>query len=92
MNVLGIAYDVMRPEQSYARIEAVITDLAQQVVHPEQSVWVILTPHDEIQVRDALLSAIESNDKLFVFRVMAAAWYGLGTTGDAAMKSARSAA
>jgi hypothetical protein len=65
MNNLIIAYDLDKPGQDYKKIEDAIRSLGTYGKF-QLSVWWVQTHSDEVQIRNFLLSKIDSNDRLLV--------------------------
>ncbi len=71
-----VTYDLLQSGQNYkclhGKLEAYPTHW-----HMQQSVWLIETSQTAAQVRDNLLSCLDSNDKLLVAKLSGeAAWSG----------------
>jgi len=73
-----IAYDLIRPDQDYAKIIAAITQLSDIYCKVLESTWLIKYNGSEESIRNHLREAVDNNDKLFVARLTGdAAWYNL---------------
>ena len=78
MRVYQINYDLTNPGQKYDELYKRIKDVKLDGGRPMQSMWMITSNHTAEQIRDHLLGALDSNDKLMVNVATApAAWYGL---------------
>lgn len=75
MSMQLITYDLNRPGQNYPNLWDAIKRLGTHW-HPLESVWFVETGLTSMQIRDALRPHIDTNDKLFVSRVVEAAWAG----------------
>lgn len=75
MSVFIVCYDLGGPETpaSYARIKSFIEQYPS--CHAQQSVWFVEHPGPAVALRDQLLPALDSNDRLFVDFV-SGAWAG----------------
>lgn len=90
MSTLLIGYDLDRPAQNYANLEAAIKAIGDWWHHLD-STWLVVTPHTPTQVRDALAKHIDSRyDKLLVIDISrdAAAWIGFNDQGAKWLKAA----
>ncbi len=70
-----VAYDLHKQGQNYACLIKKLEGYGTHF-HMQQSVWIIETEQSAVQVRDHLKPCLDSNDKLFVGRMSAAAWSG----------------
>ena len=70
-----ITYDLRKAGQNYDGLIQKIKDLGMWAKVCE-SVWIVKTIMSSVKVRDALLSQIDSNDRLFVTSLTGeTAWY-----------------
>lgn len=78
MNTIMIDYDLVVPGQQYHRIIEYIKG-HNAWAHALKSTWLIRTGKSASEVRDDLLTIIDSNDKVLVTDVSTAqmAWQGL---------------
>ena len=65
MNNLIVTYDLRKPGQDYADLEAAIKSLGSWA-HPQQSVWYVHTGYTMQQTFEFLKKYIDSNDRLLV--------------------------
>jgi len=71
-----VAYDLHQQGQNYDCIHKKLQAYG-TYWHMQDSVWVLVTDQSTTQIRDNLLSCLDSNDKLFVGRLSGdAAWFG----------------
>lgn len=79
MNTILIGYDLNRQGQRYGELIEKIKELGSTWWHCLDSTWIVKTPLDQVQVRDALLPLMDSNDEVLVVNITgdAAAWAGL---------------
>lgn len=76
MNKYIVAYDLSVPGQKYECLRKKLEGYG-TYWHLQQSVWIIRTSSSAPEVRDALLSCLDQNDKLLVAGLNGeAAWYG----------------
>ena len=54
--------------------------------HMQQSVWIVVTDQNHIEIRNNLMGCLDSNDTLFVGKLSAAAWHGLSGNGGTWLK------
>jgi len=82
-----ITYDLLKPGQNYDELYEAIKKLGNWW-HCLQSVWIIKTDSTAIQIRDALQSYCDSNDKLLVVRLSGeGAWTGFDSTCSSWLKT-----
>jgi hypothetical protein len=60
-----ISYDLRRPERDYEKLSAAIKNLGPWC-HCLESLWIVMTELSSLEVRDALLESIDTNDDLIV--------------------------
>jgi hypothetical protein len=79
-NVL-IGYDLNKTGQDYTKLIEKIRALFPTWWHCLDSTWIVQTSLTTVQVRDALLPLIDSNDELLVVALAKGdgAWYGFDT-------------
>ncbi|MCW3781359.1 hypothetical protein [Defluviimonas salinarum] len=76
MSTLMVTYDLLNQGQNY---DCLIKKIKAYPgwCHLQQSVWLISTSNNCVQVRDNLSSCLDANDKLFVAKLQGeAAWRG----------------
>jgi len=75
MSAYIVTYDLHKQGQNY---DCIIGKLKAYPTHwhMQQSVWVVVTNQTAVQIRDNLKTCLDSNDKLFVGKLSAGAWYG----------------
>ncbi|MFH0022806.1 hypothetical protein ACFZAC_14525 [Pseudomonas fluorescens] len=72
-----ITYDLITPGKNYAELHEAIKTLGSWW-HCVESTWIIKSNLTLVQIRDALNTHVDSNDKLLVLGLSAAAaWVGL---------------
>lgn len=75
MTSMVIEYDLCTPGRNYDDLYATIKSYSQWA-HLTESTWFIKTDESCAQVRDRLMSVMDSNDRLFVGELTGiAAWY-----------------
>lgn len=80
MSAYIVSYDLMKQGQNY---ECIIKKLkAYTSWHMQQSVWIVVSEENVAQIRDNLKSCLDTNDKLFVGKLSAAAWTTYGAEAD----------
>ncbi|MCK4295503.1 MAG: SinR family protein [Candidatus Marinimicrobia bacterium] len=80
MNSYLICYDLLRPGQNYDTLIEKIKSLGTWC-HAQQSVWIIKTTKNSVQIRDSLTPFIDQNDKLLIMGLTGeAAWTGFEIT------------
>ncbi len=73
-----ISYDLNAPGKNYERVHNVIKRQPGWAKLGGSS-YIVITDETEVQIRDAIMEVMDSNDQLFVGLVNApAAWFGLG--------------
>ena len=88
MNTILIGYDLNTAGQDYKELIDAIKALANDWWHCLDSTWIIKTNLGVVQVRDALMQHIDSNDELLVLTVNgAAAWTGFKDNCSTWLKS-----
>jgi len=85
MGAYVIAYDLRQQGQNYTCVTKKLSDLG--AWHMQGSVWILKTDSTAVQIRDHLLPCLDSNDKLFVGKLSAAAWQGLGDQAGTWLRS-----
>lgn len=75
MSAYIVSYDLIKQGQNY---ECIIKKLEaySNHWHMQQSVWIVVSDQTATQIRDSLKKCLDSNDKLFVGKLSAAAWEG----------------
>lgn len=74
---LIVTYDLSQPGQNYENLLVLIKEYDSWAKLGGSS-YLILTSDAPVEVRDKLNKALDSNDKLFVAKIMSpSAWYGL---------------
>jgi len=88
MSTFLIGYDLDKPGQHYARLEAEIKSLGGWW-HNLDSTWLVVSGLSYTQVRDRLRDALDANDKLLVIDVSgdSAAWSGFSEAAGQWIKS-----
>lgn len=77
MRVLIVSYDLVNPGQNYERLIKLIKQSGSWA-RLGGSAYLILTASTPVEIRDKLMAALDSNDKLFVGTAPApAAWAGV---------------
>ncbi|KIP93520.1 hypothetical protein [Pseudomonas fluorescens] len=72
-----ITYDLITPGKNYAELHEAIKALGSWW-HCVESTWIVKSNLTLVQIRDALNTHVDSNDKLLVLGLSgAAAWVGL---------------
>ena len=72
-----ITYDLSAPGRDYNNLYGLIRSYGTWAAITESS-WIVVTSQSSVQIRDYLMPAIDSNDKLFVGGpISQAAWNGL---------------
>lgn len=75
-----ITYDLRAPGRDYTKLYAAIKAQGTTWIHPLESTWIINTSKTTEQVRDALTSHMDDNDKVFVSVLKnGASWKNLGS-------------
>ena len=69
MPVYMISYDLKFPGRDYPKIEKMIKQLG-SCIKPLSSLWFIDTHLSSVQIRDALISAVDINDRILVVPVI----------------------
>lgn len=77
MSAFIIAYDLNKQGQNYDCIIKKLEELG--AWHMQQSVWILSSTSSASSIRDALGDCLDKNDRLFVGKITAGAWKGLGT-------------
>jgi hypothetical protein len=62
-----ISYDLRKPGRNYDSLYAAIKSYGTWA-HINESVWAVVTAEKAVQVRDKLLTHIDTNDRLFVIK------------------------
>jgi len=79
MKTYIISYDLIQPGKNYEELLKIIKAYLNWA-RLGGSAYVVQTEESSVQIRDKLLTVLDTNDKLFVGTISApAAWYGLGT-------------
>jgi len=75
MNTILISYDLRTPGKDYANLWAHLRSYG-NYAKPLESVWLLRTNYNVEQVRNAALSHVDQNDKIFAVDVTskASAW------------------
>lgn len=74
--VYCISYDLRKPEQNYDALYNAIKSYGTWW-HQTESVWIVVTKENAVNIRDFLIKQIDSNDKLFVV-ALHREWAGFG--------------
>lgn len=83
MGTLLVGYDLDKPGQNYAALEKKLKSLG-AYWHCLDSTWMIKTNLTAAQLRDALKTILDLNDKLMVINVTGVNWAWLGFQGPCA--------
>lgn len=85
-NVLIVTYDLKQQGQNYTCIVKKLEAYPSHW-HMQGSVWLLATTDSAKQVRDSLVTCLDSNDNLFVGRLQGeAAWHGFSDKAGAWLK------
>jgi len=76
MKVYCISYDLKKTDCNYAKLTEAIKSFGKWW-HQTGSVWLIVSNQDASVIRDYLMQFIDTDDKLFVIRVVKS-WAGIG--------------
>lgn len=69
-----VTYDLRKPDRDYEKLYEAIKSYGTWA-HVTESVWAVITARTAPQVRDHLLSFMDSNDRIFVVKSgVEAAW------------------
>lgn len=71
-----ITYDLLQPGRDYEALYQRIMSYGTWARITESS-WVIITDQSPVSIRDYLMPALDSNDKLLVGTLGAVAWVGM---------------
>ena len=86
-----VTYDLHQTGQNYECIKKKLETIPKHW-HMQGSVWVIETEQTAVQLRDSLLSCLDSNDNLLVALLAGeAAWRGFKDNGSKWLKTLLSA-
>jgi hypothetical protein len=83
-----ISYDLNKPGQNYPELYDKIKKLASNWCHPVDSTWFIETSYSASEVRDSIVSVIDSSDSIIVVKASApGAWVGLSSEASQWLKN-----
>lgn len=80
MSVFSVSYDLHTPGRNYAPLYEGIKKLGSWN-HLLESMWLVQTQLSEVDVRDRLRKVVDSNDSIFVVRVVHP-WASLNISED----------
>lgn len=87
MAVFSVAYDLNRPGQRYPELIAELNRI--DSFHAQKSLWLVDVPQTRFQLRNALQTYLDTNDKLWVQRVWSGDWASTNMIGAATWLAAR---
>lgn len=83
-----IGYDLNKSGQDYEELITAIKSISGTWWHHLDSTWIVVTSKTAVQIRDLLLSHIDTNDELLVAKLSGeAAWYGINEKGSNWLRS-----
>jgi hypothetical protein len=73
-----ITYDLREPRRDYTNLFSGIMSVADDWLHPLESVWIVRSRYSEGAIRDVLREHVDANDALLVFEVKPNMWASWG--------------